>query len=54
MNLRDKNSKFFFNSIKNRQYRNENLSIHDDNGTCITDAKEVNDIIVNYFKNLFF
>ena len=52
LNLGDKNSKFFFNSIKNHQCRSKILSIHDDNDTCIIEEKKINDTIVNYFENL--
>jgi hypothetical protein len=49
LNLGDKNSKFFFNSVKGFHSRNRILSIHDDNGMCLTDAREVKDTIVSYF-----
>jgi hypothetical protein len=49
MNLRDKNSKFFFNSVKNHHCNNKILFIHDENDTFITNTNKVNDTIVNYF-----
>ena len=52
LNLGDKNSKFFFNLVKSHQCHNKILSIHDDNGTCLFDAKEIQHIIVNYFEKL--
>jgi hypothetical protein len=48
MNLRDKNSKFFFNSVKNHHCHNKILFIHDENDTFITNTNKVNDTIVNY------
>jgi hypothetical protein len=37
---------------KNHHCRNKILSIQGDDDTCIIEAKEVNDTIVNYFQNL--
>jgi hypothetical protein len=52
LNLKDKNSKFSFNSVKYHHCRKKYLFIHNDIDTFITDAKEVNDTIVNYFENI--
>ena len=50
LNLGDKNSKVFFNSVKNHLCQSKIIIIHDDNDTCIIEAKKVNDC----FENLFF
>lgn len=51
LNLGDKNLKFFFNLVKRHQCHNKILSIHDDNGTCISDSKEIRHIIVSYLRS---
>jgi hypothetical protein len=52
LNLGNKNSKFFFNSVKGYHYRHKILSIHDESGMCFTDATEVKDTIVSYLQKL--
>jgi hypothetical protein len=52
LNLGDKNSKFFFNLVKCFHSHNKILSIHDENGTCFTDAVEIKDIIMSYFNKI--
>jgi hypothetical protein len=52
LNLGDKNSKFFFNSVKGFHSRNKILSIHNENRMCFIDVMEVKDTIVSHFQKI--
>jgi hypothetical protein len=52
LNGGEKNSKFFFNSVKGFHNRNRIIFIHDDHGMCFIDAEEVKDTIVSYFQKI--
>jgi hypothetical protein len=52
LNLGDKNSKFFFNSVKGFHSCNKILSIHNENMMCFIDVIEVKDTIVSHFQKI--
>lgn len=53
LQLGDRNSRFFFNSVKNRWNRNKILSIHDANGELVQGQQAVESVAVDYFVDLF-
>ncbi|KAG7588676.1 hypothetical protein ISN44_As07g009920 [Arabidopsis suecica] len=53
MQLGDNNSKYFHALTKQRRARNRITGLHDENGIWSTEDKDVQSIVVSYFKDLF-
>ncbi|KAG7548646.1 Reverse transcriptase domain [Arabidopsis suecica] len=53
MNFGDNNSKYFHALTKQRRARNRINGLHDENGTWSAEDKDIQNIAVSYFKNLF-
>ncbi|KAG7564174.1 Ribonuclease H domain [Arabidopsis suecica] len=53
MQLGDNNSKYFHALTKQRRARNRITGLHDENGIWCTEDKDIQNIAVSYFKDLF-
>ena len=50
--LNDRNSRFFFKTIQQRNYKNRLISFLNDEGGCVSSNEEVKDLAIKYFECL--